>query len=1386
MEKILPKQKVYTKKPCFNSIFKKFKNGEYLTSLQHLLSTIKNQILHTSHLKSNISKKVNARAILLAISVLYSSFALADGSANLYPVGVNGKRAYLLSRSSTTPKLFNMYPSQGTMWVYVNNGETIYAGSSMQGKNYGYGSATGQIRLTSPNGNEYNSGNSQTVGLIANRVEELNGPNRNGETDGYTPFTKVADETGIWKVEFISMGDGTTISDGYTFDADANWTQDVRSGSSAMIAAWDVSVGSASDASSLIPGRVYSNIFNGTLPNTSSNFSDAYGGFFGKFYVITNNGYTYLVDNNGQIGASFGFFANNKGIQNTDGDQITSTIPYSYKNGTRAYKSKDFGSVSETTQTYVYDPREPDNGSNDITHKIFYTKPASDLPTSADIYIDGATATTWLKSSATQPEISNISLTGSENSGKVLVGPDGADITYTSNANGSCIIYIDIDNNGSIEDAVDVSLTDNSEVGTNTIHWDGKNGLGNSITESTTITLKAQVAVGEVHFPFTDVEINPKGIIIELTGGFDNNFAVLPSRDTVYWNDNGTSSSGTLSNPISTGTDEGISSNLNGHKWGTFNSDGFTDFGNNKLLDTWTYIKSDFTSTTAQIDVLDLSVNSVTPNQNFGCIGDSVTYTIEVENIATSTATADADDASFNFSAPSGFSITSYTFSVSTGTASQSNVSYSGNSFTSDLDITNGGKIIYTISGMLSAPLTGGSTITPTASIMRPADVIDIDATSDEVGAPIDPQEECDGGSSGSGCNNIKTADNITITTPVIENFETSICNGDNFLVSPADSVNVYFPIGTTFSWDVPVVTGGITGGAEGTDAINISGTLFNPTASIQTAIYSITPTSADGCDGDQFTVTVTVNPMPIPYISGASDVCLNSSVTYSTDSVAGNTYLWQVTGGTITGATTNAFVEISWGSLGTGTIYVTETNPGTGCIGVDTLEVDISEIVIDVLNEPSNITECADTMIDGVWGKYIDWSSPDFNLGCVGSGDANFMMEFNLPESKWDCWIYDGVQRIGPSTAQLYQSVSSYGSKDTCSITGPLVFIEPSIDVHMDIYAPTGEDFTWELILIDSTEHRVGSINITGDGTTKPYTINIPSSVSKGAYKFKYRFIKAKSTKILDSEVDNIYFDGILIDNGCSNEIDFSVIGPKPGFFPVTNDSTLTYKAIYRPNDTDSIIETYSFAVTVNPLPEVSVGDETVCSGTKATFETINLEADYTYQWYLNEAAISGATEYNYTTNSTFTGMNSNLYKVVVTNTTTGCQNEDSGTLTVEECCAIEVTANSNSPICEENELSLSASTTGEKGAVSFSWTGPNSFISLTQNPTVSSPETGWYYVTATDNSVNGCDDVDSVYVTVNPLPVVTLNLGDNDACIDADAITLSGGLPAGGTYSG
>ncbi|MFI5137060.1 MAG: gliding motility-associated C-terminal domain-containing protein [Sphingobacteriales bacterium] len=659
--------------------------------------------------------------------LLFSTASVfAEGSKEIAASG--GYRAYLFS--STQGNSSFPFPTLGTMKVYAKAGETIYVGSSAQGM------GAGTINFRAPDGTTYTSGTSVTVGLIANHSQELAGPLPNA--GGYTPYTiKVqAGQEGVWEIDFVSQSNGVDYGNPNPVPANADWTQPQGQ----YITAFDVSVRDVANAH-FLTGRVFTNVFSGILGTFNV-------GFNGIFNILTSDGYQYTLNNNGQAGNGFTFFVNNKGFRNTG--------------GTASYKS-----VDGFNNPNVQDPRITGT-QGDITQKIFFNPPASDLPVSAKT---PGGLSTWLLTPPALPTISNVAFTGIEGTpGKAGTNPLGANFTFTASTTGTCLIAIDINQNGLFTDPTDRKLTATVNPGANSVYWDGLDGLGNKAPADPLVNYKADITVttkaGEVHFPFFDVERNVNGIILTRING---NYA---PDDTVYWDDSPITIVGTPPSPIVNLA--GVSSLLNGHKWGTPTSDPLNqnDFGNNKSIDTWSYNSSApiKNSVSFQLQQADLAIDTIIAIA--GCAGQPAIYTVTVKN----NGPGDVSGAKFQFNFPAEITGISVSSASTSGTSSSITGTVSANAYNTTIDMSSGSVRTFTIIGKIVQSATGSLSVS--ASILRPADVTDPDATNPADNAPpTDPIAECNAPPSGAGCNNIKT--NITAfkTAPVAGPGQTVVQN---------------------------------------------------------------------------------------------------------------------------------------------------------------------------------------------------------------------------------------------------------------------------------------------------------------------------------------------------------------------------------------------------------------------------------------------------------------------------------------------------------------------------------------------------------------------------------------------------------------------------------
>ncbi len=188
---------------------------------------------------------------------------------------------------------------------------------------------------------------------------------------------------------------------------------------------------------------------------------------------------------------------------------------------------------------------------------------------------------------------------------------------------------------------------------------------------------------------------------------------------------------------------------------------------------------------------------------------------------------------------------------------------------------------------------------------------------------------------------------------------------------------------------------------------------------------------------------------------------------------------------------------------------------------------------------------------------------------------------------------------------------------------------------------------------------------------------------------------------------------------------------------------------------------------LSLNTLTNVS------CFGGNNGAIAINATGAVSYLW-------SGPASFSATTQN-ISGLISGTYTVTAT-ATGGCTSSFSSTVT--QPTAISFTATSNTPVCSGQTLQLNInSPSGGTGALSYSWSGPNSFSSPTQNPSITSVTTaaaGTYTATVTDAS--SCTKTSTTAVVINTTPTVSVSPSSPSVCLGSGvALTASGAT----TYS-
>ncbi|MFA5781289.1 MAG: gliding motility-associated C-terminal domain-containing protein [Bacteroidales bacterium] len=184
----------------------------------------------------------------------------------------------------------------------------------------------------------------------------------------------------------------------------------------------------------------------------------------------------------------------------------------------------------------------------------------------------------------------------------------------------------------------------------------------------------------------------------------------------------------------------------------------------------------------------------------------------------------------------------------------------------------------------------------------------------------------------------------------------------------------------------------------------------------------------------------------------------------------------------------------------------------------------------------------------------------------------------------------------------------------------------------------------------------------------------------------------------------------------------------------------TVTVTVVNGCTDEESIIITQD---TVAPSADAG-SDVALCPGDSAQ---LNANGGGSYSWS-PLTGLSSSTIPNPVANPAAT----TTYTLLVT-ASNGCTDTDNIIVTIN--ANPSPSASSNSPVCEESTLNLTSS-----GGNSYSWTGPNSFSSFSQNPSIISATTdaaGTYTVTVSDT--NGCSAVAQTIVSITTVPDIDIS---------------------------
>lgn len=235
------------------------------------------------------------------------------------------------------------------------------------------------------------------------------------------------------------------------------------------------------------------------------------------------------------------------------------------------------------------------------------------------------------------------------------------------------------------------------------------------------------------------------------------------------------------------------------------------------------------------------------------------------------------------------------------------------------------------------------------------------------------------------------------------------------------------------------------------------------------------------------------------------------------------------------------------------------------------------------------------------------------------------------------------------------------------------------------------------------------------------------------------------------------------------------------PGSFGSTAQSPLVtscaqsfhagiYTLVVSANGCASLPVTVNVEVRPKPAkPQIS-GDNSACAGDTIQLICNNIPTAGQYQWISPPPQVV-ATNTSINTlliqNASPT-MHSGDWRLQVMQN--NCQSDLSDPYNVQVQSFPNVSATSNSPVCQGGSLQLSANSTMQN--VTFVWSGPGGFMAIGANAGTNMPATGPYMVTV--STANGCTNVATTPVNVIAPPEVTSVTHTAPVCVDCSTDAL------------
>jgi hypothetical protein len=487
--------------------------------------------------------------------------------------------------------------------------------------------------------------------------------------------------------------------------------------------------------------------------------------------------------------------------------------------------------------------------------------------------------------------------------------------------------------------------------------------------------------------------------------------------------------------------------------------------------------------------------------------------------------------------------------------------------------------------------------------------------------------------------------------------------------------------------------------------------------------------------------MAITVNALPTATISagGATTFCQGASVVLNANTGTGLTYQWKNNDTNISGATAASYTANASGSY---TVDVTNSN---GCLNTSTA----TSVTVNPLTTPTF------TQVPAICsGATLSALPTTSNNSIVGTWSPA------LNNTTSTTYTFTPTSTASPTCATTTTMAITVNALPTATITagGATTFCQGD-SVVLNVVSDNGIVYQWKESGNDI--NLATAVNYTAI-TSGSYTVFVTNSNNCSATSTATTVTVNPLTTPTFTQVSAICSGATL--SALPTTSNNSIIGTwSPA---LNNTATTTYSFTPSSAASPTCATITTMAITVNALPTAAItagGVTNLCQGDSVVMNVVS-DNGTIYQWKESGNDINLANAVNYT------AITSGSYTVFVTNSDNCSATSTATTVTVNPLTTPTFTQ--VTPICSGATLSALPTTS-------------NNSIVGTWSPALNNTATTTYTFVPTSSAFPICANQTTMVITVNPLPVVSLTTF-NEFCDTLGLVTLSGGSPSGGVYSG